>query len=253
MSLTILVCVKQIINPHLDAEALPAAELSDDDYVMSRYDAYALEMALSLKDTLQDVRIEVVSIGPARVTAVLRRALAMGADHAIHVPGHHDLDPRAIATLIAGISRLKPYDLILTGVMAEDDMQGLVGPMSATLLDVPCAVAVTALTVQSTFAMVGCELEGGRTEHVELTLPALLAVQSGPQQPRYPSLSNTLRSLKQPLEVIAADRWTLPQPPSTISSIEPFRPTADCRMLSGSLIEQADALLDHLHTRGLFN
>ncbi len=135
----LLVCVKQIPDP--DAPVCVNAdgrwvEIDGGAFVMNRFDCFALEEALRIREEIPETRIDVVSVGPERVDAVLRRALGMGADHGIHILTESDgyLSPFATATWIAAHARACHYDLILTGIMSGDDMNGQVGPLVAEML-----------------------------------------------------------------------------------------------------------------------
>ena len=143
----LLVCVKQIPDP--DAPAGVNAdgrwvEIDGGAFVMNRFDCFALEEALRIREEIPETRIDVVSVGPERVETVLRRALGMGADHGIHILTECDgyLSPFATATWIAAHVRACHYDLILTGIMSGDDMNGQVGPLIAEMLHLPCATSV---------------------------------------------------------------------------------------------------------------
>jgi electron transfer flavoprotein beta subunit len=144
----ILVCVKQVLDAdgpvRIDAsgkwiEAPPAAR-----FRMNRFDEFAIEEALRIREGLPGTRIGVLSAGPARVAQTVRRALEMGADEGIHLvlDDERYRTPFEIASLISAYAKDKHYDLILAGVMAEDDMQGQVGPMVAEILGYPWATAV---------------------------------------------------------------------------------------------------------------
>jgi len=144
----ILVCIKQVPdmeNPILidDRHAwIQSDEISE--YRMNRLDEFALEEAVLIKEALSGTTVDAVSVGPDRSTEVIRRSIGMGADAGIHIAtgseGYHS--SFEIAAWIAEYARGKPYDLILTGAMSEDNMQGHVGPMIAERLALPCATAV---------------------------------------------------------------------------------------------------------------
>jgi len=208
----ILVCVRQVIDPVTCPMPDPAsgALLLDEQTIfrLNRYDAYAGEEALRIKDTHPGVSVTALSLGPERVVEVIRRAMGMGADHGIHLETGpcESVDPAAVAFPIAEYLRRKEFDLILTGVMSEDWQRGAVGPMIAAFLDLPLAVAVTALKLEldEREIFVERELDGGWREELALPLPALLTVQSGALRPRYPSLSHLLRARGAEIEKIAA-------------------------------------------------
>jgi electron transfer flavoprotein beta subunit len=214
----ILVLVKQ--TPDAEADIRIAGDgasllVRENDWRMNRFDEFAVEEALRIREAFAGSLVDAVSVGPPRVVSVLRRALAMGANEAIHIlhDGYQNVFPGEAASLLASFARLRSYDLIFAGVMSEDAMHGQTGPMLAEMLDMPCAAAVVAehISPENGRITVERELEGGLREGLELPLPALITVQSGINRPRYPALSHVLRSRSQPVLTIAAD--TLPEPP----------------------------------------
>jgi len=261
----ILVCVKQVLDPEsvigISAsgkwiEAAPGAL-----YRMNRYDEFALEAALRMREAFPETHIDALSAGPARAAQTVRRALEMGADEGIHLFLSDDRyrTPVEIASLIGAYASRRDYDLILTGVMAEDDMQAQVGPMLAEILGYPCATAVMSIMLPHPFGAIQVEreLEGGRREAFALTLPALLTVQSGINRPRYPALSHVLRARSQELIMIdalqapAADPFSLPAPREWIVNLEEPAPLKTGMIIPGSPTEKAEKLLRILQERAL--
>jgi electron transfer flavoprotein beta subunit len=255
----ILVCIKAVPDmegpPAIDAGHRWLAEPAAGGYRMNRYDEYALEEAVRIKEAFPGVCVDALSVGPLQVEATLRRAMGKGADNGIHVlddvPGYRS--PQTTAALIAAYAHSKSYDLILTGVMAEDDMQGQVGAMAASMLSIPCAPAVTRTSYDPHTGTItlDCEMEAGLCATAILTLPALLTIQSGINRPRYPSLSNLLRARKQPLTTIDGAALTAPGAHETIHSI---RVPANARQgitLTGTAAEKAAKLLEITYSKSL--
>ena len=120
--------------------------------------------------------------------------------------GEGYVSPLITASLIAAWAGPRNYDLVLFGVMAEDDMQGQVGPLAAEFLDLPLATSVIKAEAfpENGTVRVEREVEAGRRESLELPTPAVLTIQSGINKPRYPTLSGLLRAKKQVQEVLAA-------------------------------------------------
>jgi electron transfer flavoprotein beta subunit len=254
----LLVCVKQIPDP--DAPVRVNADnrwvdIDGDAYVMNRFDAFALEEALRIREEIPDTRIDAVSVGPERVEAVLRRSLGMGADHGIHILTESDgyFSPFATATWIAAYARARNYDLILTGVMSGDDMNGQVGSLAAEMLHLPCATSVIFRRVmpESGRIYVEREMEGGLRDAMEIKLPALLTLQSGINHPRYPSLSRMLRANKHPLDVIPSELLESASIHlSVMRTMFPQKMRAGL-ILEGTPREKASQLLDFLQTRSM--
>lgn len=257
MAFSILVCIKAVPDLSsgqklvVDDDRIVQADIA---WCMNSYDACALEAALTIKDADPRVAVDALSVGPEAVRPIIRRAMAMGADAGIH---HHletdaALSSAAVAAAIARFARGKGYDLILAGAISEDLMQGTTGPMVAAALDRPCAAAAIAIDLdrsQKTMD-VSCELEGGMSEHIRLALPALLTVQTGSWQPRYPTLSNTLRSRKQPIQQAEADASKAGTGTIRTLGLAPPPPASACRVIDGTPAEKADRLLSLFSEKG---
>jgi electron transfer flavoprotein beta subunit len=222
---------------------------------MNRYDEYALEEAVLIREAFGDVSIDALSVGPYRYSSTLKKCLEKGANNAVHILLEEEgyVPPGRTASLIAGYADRSGYDLIFTGVMAEDDMQCQTGPLVAALLDIPCAVAVMEERLDRDSAMISvkCEMEGGMSERMMLPLPCLLTVQSGINRPRYPSLSNVFRAKEQPIVTIPAGNIEPAVPSERV-----IRLTCPERYTSGAIIEgstedKARRLISILHERAL--
>jgi electron transfer flavoprotein beta subunit len=249
--MNILVCVKQVpdleqmrIECPGEGEVLlgDAAEMR-----MNRFDEFAVEAAVQLKETLADVRIDVLSVGPEAALAAIKRAIGMGADRGVLLDTGSltDPGPYTVAHRIARYAAPTHYDVILTGSWSEDGMNGQVGPMTAALLDLPCATQVMALQLADDRRRVSVEreIEGGARELLQLRLPALLALQSGINRPRYPSLSNLLRANRQPVDIIPEDAHVaVIDPVVCLGLMQPPRNRTG-RVLEGGLQEKAEAFL----------
>ena len=252
----LLVCVKQIPDPdapvHVNAHGT-WVDVDGSTFVMNRFDGFALEEALRIREEIPDTRIDVVSVGPERVEAVLRRSLGMCAEHGIHILTESDgyLNPFATATWIAAYARACNYDLILTGVMSGDGMNGQVGPLVAEMLHLPCATSVIfrRMMPESGRIYVEREMEGGLRDALEIKLPALLTLQSGINQPRYPSLSKMLRANRHSLDVIPSDSFESPSIHLSITQTTLPQKMRAGLILEGTPREKALQLLDILQTR----
>lgn len=264
----ILVCAKFVPDTdHLvikEGEGGKAVIGDVYEYRMNRFDEFAVEEAVRIKEQSDGVVVDVLTVGLDGSKDVLRRAMGMGVDNGIHleVRGEKYLSPRVVAAGIADYAREKGYDLILTGAMSEDMMNGQVGPMVASFLCVPCATQVIFLRLSSgrtdgqfdenagassdwVAVYVEREIEGGNREMLEIDLPAVIAVQTGINEPRYPSLSNLLRANKQEIETIvpgASGNSAFKAPEDLVSTIVPPKIRAG-RHVEGSAVEKAEQLL----------
>jgi len=205
--MNVLVCLKQVAD--LESRFIVPAggswfEETDLAFRINEYDEFAVEAAVQLKEKLGDVQVTVLSLGPQRSAEALKKALAMGADQAVHLldPESPQKDSWQVANYIAEWSQGKGFDLILTGLQSQDRGSGQVSMMLAELLDVNSVSCAVALELVGDRLSVERELEGGVRAQVELSTPALVSCQLGLNQPRYPTLPNIMKAKKKPFETI---------------------------------------------------
>jgi electron transfer flavoprotein beta subunit len=181
----------------------------DMTFVASEADNYALEEALRIREK-HSGEVVVLSLGREEAATVLRAGLAMGADRAIQIS---DSKPRNAAefrvaeALARAIQKDGGADLVLAGVQSDDLGTGATGVMLAEFLGwvhATVAIAVQANPEAGT-VQVERELEGGVIESVELSLPAVLTIQYGANQPRYASLKGIMAAKKKPFDVWSID------------------------------------------------
>jgi electron transfer flavoprotein beta subunit len=158
-------------------------------FTTNECDTYALEEALQLKEA-HGGEVVVCSAGPERSSQVLKDALAKGADRAIFLndPDFQHLDSQGTATIVAQAIQGEAFDLILCGLQSDDTGDSQLGPRVAEELDLPHVTLVVETEVLDGKLRVKQEQEGGWYQHLEIQLPALLAIQSGINKPRYASL-----------------------------------------------------------------
>jgi len=170
-------------------------------YDINDFDAWAVEAALQLKEKAGQGEVVVLSLGPDAAAETIRKALSMGADRGIHLKTDRiPFDGYAIASSL--VSELKDggYDLIFFGKMSPDSSNGVVGPIAAELLGLPCVTSISKLDIADGKGTAKRELEGAQ-EIVEFPLPAVLTVDEGLNTARYPSLKGIMAAKKKPLEV----------------------------------------------------
>ena len=200
----IAVCIKRV--PDMETRFKIAASGSAVDeaglkYDLSDFDGYAVETALQLNEKQGPGETVVISLGPDVVQEQLRKALSMGAERAVQLKADRvPADGLAIARALAKELEGGGYDLILFGRQAVDSANATVGPMTAELLGLPCATAVSTLEIANGRATARRELEGA-AEIVEFPLPAVVSVDEGMPRARYPSLKGIMAAKKKPLEV----------------------------------------------------
>lgn len=255
----LLACVKPVVDletmsgPHYLGSG--ASSGGTTRYRINHFDEFALEEGLRIKEAFPGTTLDVITVAPQSAGSALTRGLGMGADRAIHILLEQEgyVSPSVVARLIARRVEGSGYDLILAGVMSEDDMHAQVGPMIAELLSMPVATAVLHQTPidEGRAVYVEREIEGGEREVLELLLPAVLTVQTGINRPRYPSLSKCLRAKKELPETIHAAAQPAIAPTETLLRVtEPRKLRAGLR-LEGAAEEKAASLLAILREKAL--
>jgi electron transfer flavoprotein beta subunit len=224
-------------------------EETDLTYEINEPDAYALEAALQLKEK-HGGEVVVLCAGPARATQSIREALAKGADRAIHIEEENagTLDPLALGRLLAAALRPEAPDLVLTGLQSDDLGYGQTGVIVAELLGLPHATIIMEVEKLDGSIRVKRELENGWFQHVEMPLPALLAIQSGISKLRYASLMGIKRAkTKEVRRVTAADLGAATEP-STIAIGRVYVPerVKHTQLFEGSPKEAAAKLVEKL-------
>ncbi len=140
--MNIIVTVKSVIDVDLNIRVRDGKVVEEGlNYVLNRWDETAVEAALQLKEAVEG-EVTVVSIGPDRAGEALRKALAMGADKAMHVndPATEGSDSFGFAKILAKAAGRQPFDLIITGKQSQDMDMGSTGPILAEMLGLPLVV-----------------------------------------------------------------------------------------------------------------
>ena len=136
----LLVAVKRVIDfnvkPRVKADGT-GVDLANVKMSMNPFDEIAVEEAIRLKEKGVATEIVAVSIGPAKAQETLRTALAMGADRAILVQTDDEVEPLAVAKLLAKIAEEEQPGLVILGKQAIDDDSNQTGQMLAALLGWP--------------------------------------------------------------------------------------------------------------------
>lgn len=209
----IVVCVKRVpLTQEVDLEIAPSKKDVRKDmlaFVINEWDNYAIEEAVLLKEEFGGT-VTAITIGNEDDEEVLRRCLAMGADKALRIDDEGvDLDSFVTSKILAKAIEGMSYDLILTGVQADDDNQGIVGILLAEHLGLFHAAVVTGVKPEENQATIRVELEGGIDEVSKIKLPALLSIQTGINEPRYVSIMGIRKAAKKELNVVKVDELGL--------------------------------------------
>jgi electron transfer flavoprotein beta subunit len=257
----ILVCVRRVIDTSENEIELNAAgnDIERDElvYSINEADNYAVEEALQIRDRVGG-NVTVVTIGGEDDEEILRRELAMGANQAVLVSDEAfaGSDGKGIATILKGFVEKGHYDLILTGVQA-DDGAAQVGGMLAEMLDYPFASLVNSIKVEDGGLKVSREIEGGNREINEIDLPCILSIQTGINEPRYVGMRGIRQVASVPIPTPGAadlgiDPGSVGGGAAKVKRVDYFVPAASkgAEMLHGSREENAEKVLELVAAKG---
>ena len=226
-------------------------------YSINEADNYAVEEALQIRDRVGG-NVTVITVGGEDDEEILRRELAMGANQAVLVSDEAftGADGKGIATILKDFVKKGHYDLILTGVQA-DDGAAQVGGMLAAMLDHPFASLVCSITVEDGKLRVEREIEGGNREINEIDLPCVLSIQTGINEPRYVGMRGIRQVASVPIPTLGAadlgsDSSAVGEAAAKVKRVDYFVPAAGkgAQILSGSREENADKVLELVAARG---
>ena len=200
--MNIAVCVKQVPDTETKikiSDDKRQIDESDINFILNPYDEFAVEEAIKTKEAFGG-EITIISLGPDRITATIRSALAMGAEKAIHIKvDKTPADPGVTATALAGVLKEGNFDMIFMGKQAIDDDNAQVTPMVSELLDIPAVNVVTKLEISGDQITAQRQIEGG-FEKVVAQMPVIISTQRGLNEPRYASLKGIMAAKKISIE-----------------------------------------------------
>ena len=203
----IAVLVKQVFGSESALQITGDSKWVKEDnasFVMNPPDNYAIEEGLIIKEKLGEGEVVIVSQGPTRVQKVIREGLAKGADRGIHIEesGLIETDPLLIAKSIVSAIKDEKFDLILSGLQSDDTGMGQTGVLVGELLNMSVATLAIQTDIDKEKIRVKRELESGWFQWVTLGSSASVTIQSGINQPRYPSLKGIMGAKKKEIKVI---------------------------------------------------
>lgn len=255
--MNIIVCVKQVpdtLDVKVNSETNTLIREGVDS-VINPFDLYAVEEGLRLKGQYGGM-LTVLSMGPAQVVDTLREGLSLGADNAVLLSDIGFAGADTLATSYAlsrGVKKIGRFDLIICGRQAIDGDTAHVGPSLAERLGVPhvscvckiCEVADRDMTVE--------RMTERGIEQIKLSLPALITVPKGINEPRPPSLRGKIVAERKDITVwsaqdIAADanKIGLKGSPTKVVKMTIPEHHREGQILTGSVQEQVTELASKL-------
>ena len=258
----ILVCVRRVPDISENEIQLNSAgnDIERDElvYSINEPDNYAVEEALQIVARVGG-NVTVVTVGSEDDEEVLRREMAMGATRGVMITDEafSGSDGRGIATILKAFVQNGHYDLILTGIQAEDG-GAQVGGMLAALLDYPFASLVNSIEIlEGKKLKVGREIEGGNKEMNEIDLPCVLSIQTGINEPRYVGMKGIRQVASIPIPTFSASDLgigasVVGEAAAKVRRVDYFIPALGkgAEILHGSREENIDKVLELVTAKG---
>jgi len=227
-------------------------------YSINEPDNYAVEEALQIVARVGG-HVTVATVGGEDDEEILRREMAMGANHGVLITddAFSGSDGKGIATILTAFVQRDHYDLILTGVQAEDGA-AQVGGMLAAMLDYPFASLVTSIEVlEGKKLKVSREIEGGNKEMNEIDLPCVLSIQTGINEPRYVGMRGIRQVASVPIPTFSASDLGLGisavgEAAAKVKRVDYFVPSLGkgAEILRGTREENIDKVLELVAAKG---
>ncbi|UWR10323.1 electron transfer flavoprotein subunit beta/FixA family protein [Sulfitobacter mediterraneus] len=244
----ILAPVKRVIDYNVKVKVKTnrkGVDLENVKMSMNPFDEISVEEAIRLKEAGIATEVVVISIGDKKSTETIRNALAMGADRGILVVDDQgvDIEPLAVAKILASIVADEQPDLVILGKQAIDNDMNATGQMLAALLGWGQATFASEVKIENGEAVVTREVDGG-LQTISVKLPAIVTTDLRLNEPRYASLPNIMKAKKKPLvETTSVDLGVDIDPRLSVISIEePAERVAGMKV--GSVSELIEKLQD---------
>jgi electron transfer flavoprotein beta subunit len=227
-------------------------------YSINEPDNYAVEEALQIVARIGG-HVTVVTVGSDENEEILRRQMAMGAHQGVLIcdDAFEGSDGRGVATILKSFVQKRNYDLILTGVQAEDGA-AQIGGMLAALLDHPFASLVNSVEVLDELKLkITREIEGGNREVSEIDLPCVLSIQTGINEPRYVGMRGIRQVASVPIPTYGAselglDSESVGRAAAKVSRLDYFVPALrkGAEILTGNREEVVEQVAELIAARG---
>ncbi|MDO8771244.1 MAG: electron transfer flavoprotein subunit beta/FixA family protein [Burkholderiaceae bacterium] len=223
----VLVPVKRVVDYNVKVRVKTdgtGIDIANVKMSMNPFDEIAIEEAVRLKEKGAVTQVIAVSCGVTQCQETLRTAMAIGADRAILVQTDEELQPLAVAKLLAALVAKEQPGLVILGKQAIDDDCNQTGQMLAALADLPQATFASKVEVAGDKAKVTREIDGG-LETLEVSLPAVVTTDLRLNEPRYVTLPNIMKAKKKPLETVKPEELGVDVTPrlKTIKVAEPAK------------------------------
>ena len=240
----ILVAVKRVLDYNVKARVNAEGtgiDLANVKMSMNPFDEIAVEEALRIKEAGKADEVIAVSLGVTQSQETIRTALAMGADRGILVETDADLQPLAIAKLLAKIAEREQPGLVIVGKQAIDDDSNQTGQMLAALMDWPQGTFASEVDIDGDSMKVTREVDGG-LESILVNLPAVVTTDLRLNEPRYAKLPNIMKAKKKQLDVLGPEELEV----DITSRLETVKVEEPEQRKAGEIVGSVAELVDKL-------
>ncbi len=257
--MNIVVVIRQVPDLIETLDIDPAGTSLDWDavsYIVNECDDHALEQALLLKEAGGGT-VTVVALDVGDVDNTLYTAAAKGAERIVKIPVEAETRPTplAAASLYAGVIQDLAADLVLVGVQAHDELDGVLAPALATALARPYLGVIHGVQVGSEPSTVVAYKEFPRAVRARMLvhLPAVLGILGADQPPRYVPVSRIRAAMN--ATQFEEPEVTAETCPSLVSVRKLYLPASGthAEMIDGSETEVAGRITDILLEKGLLS
>jgi electron transfer flavoprotein beta subunit len=203
--MNIVVCVKQVPTTELERTLKQGDGTLDRealDGLINELDEYAIEEGLRIAEA-HGGEVTVLSMGPAKASESIRKALSMGPDKAVHVIDDALAGSDAVATSLVLAKALETvgFDLVILGSESTDARTGVLPAMLAERLGVPQLTLASKVDISGTDVTIRRVTDDGYAV-ISAALPAVVSVVEKINEPRYPSFKGIMAAKKKPVQTL---------------------------------------------------
>ena len=240
----VLVAAKRVVDYNVNIRVLSdnsGVDLNNVKMSVNPCDEIAIEEAVRLKEAGKAEEVIVVSVGQSNCQEQIRTALALGADRGILVETDEEMQPLAIAKVLAAVIEKEQPQLIITGKQAIDGDNSQTGQMVAALAGLSQATFASEVELGDGTATVTREVDGG-LETITVKLPAVVTTDLRLNEPRYASLPNIMKAKKKPIDTYTPADLGVEVAPR----IKTLKVTPPEERQAGIIVESVEELVDKL-------
>ena len=240
----VLIAIKRVIDYNVKIRVKSdhtGVETNNVKMSMNPFDEIAVEEGIQMLESGAASEVVAVSMGPDQCQETIRTALAMGCDRGIHVSTDINLEPLAVAKLLASIVAKENPKLVILGKQAIDDDSNQTGQMLSAILGWSQGTFASNISIEDNNAKVTREIDGG-LETLNIKLPSVITTDLRLNTPRYASLPNIMKAKKKPIDTLTPEELKIDVTNrlSTIKVVDP--PTRE----AGVKVETVQELVDKL-------